>query len=308
MAVSALHPQAATSAKRDAPATPATPARLTSSYQLSALIGLLLAVAAGVGLFVPGIYKANTAFAAAAFRGTDLVSLVVALPVLAGSLWMARRGSRRALLVWLGVLAYVAYTYSYSFAIAWNRLFLVYVALLSLSVFTLVRALTALDATQLAAQFTDHTPVRTVSTFLWVIGGMLGVIELAQVVPALLAGDVPEVVVKSGHPTGVIYILDLGLVVPVMVLAGGWLRARRPWGYVAAAILLVKGIAVGLGLLSSNLFGYLDNGQTGGPLLGLWALIAVGSLLLLLRYLRAIHDQPLSPLANSPAEHGQERN
>jgi hypothetical protein len=307
MAVSALHPQAATSAKRDAPATPATPARLTSSYQLSALIGLLLAVAAGVGLFVPGIYKANTAFAAAAFRGTDLVSLVVALPVLAGSLWLARRGSRRALLVWLGVLAYVAYTYSYSFAIAWNRLFLVYVALLSLSVFTLVRALTALDATKLADQFTDHTPVRMVSTFLWVIGAMLGVMELAQVVPALLAGDVPEVVVKSGHPTGVIYILDLGLVVPVMLLAGGWLRARRPWGYVAAAILLVKGITVGLGLLSSNLFGYLDNGHTDGPLLGLWALIATGSLLMLLRYLRAIHDQPVRPLANSPAEHGQER-
>jgi hypothetical protein len=96
-------------------------------------------------------------------------------------------------------------------------------------------------------------------------------------------------------------------VVPLLLLAGRWLRARRPWGYVAAGILLVKGVAVGLGLLSSNLFGYLDSGHTDGPLLGLWALIATASLLMLLRYLRAMHDQPIGPLAN-PAEHGHERN
>jgi hypothetical protein len=307
MAVSAAHPHATTSAPRGAPAIPGTTTRLTSAFHASVLIGLLLAVATGVGLFVPGSYKADTAFAAAAFRGTDLVSLVVALPTLAGSLFLARRGSGRALLVWLGTLAYITYTYLYSFAIVWNQLFLVYVALLSLSGFTLVRALTALDANQLADQFTDRTPVRTVSTFLWVIGAILGLMELAQVVPALLTGDVPDIVVKTGHPTGIIYILDLGLVVPLLVLAGRWLRARRPWGYVAAGTLLVKGIAVGLGLLSSNLFAYLDNGHTDGPLLGLWALIATASLLMLLRYLRTMHDQPIGSLANS-AERGHERN
>jgi hypothetical protein len=255
------------------------------------LVGLLLAVAAGGGLFASGLYQGNTAFAATAFRGTDLVSLAVGLPVLAGSLWLASRGSLRALLVWLGALAYVAYTYLYTFAIAWNRLFLAYVALLSLSLFTLAHALTVLDATELAGRFSDRTPVRGVSTFLWVIGGMLGLMELAQVVPALLAGQVPDVVLKSGHPTGVIYTLDLGLVVPPMLLAGHWVRQRRPFGYVAAAILLVKGVTVGLGLLASNLFKYLDNGGTDGPLLGLWALIALGSLVVLLRYLRSMNPK-----------------
>jgi hypothetical protein len=126
-------------------------------------------------------------------------------------------------------------------------------------------------AGQHADQFTDHTPVRTVSASLWVIGAMLGVMELAEVVPAFVAGGVPDVVVKTGHLTGVICLLDLGLVVPLLPLAGVGLRARRPWGYVAAAILLVKGVTVGLGLLASNLFGYLDNSQTDGLPLGLWA-------------------------------------
>ena len=279
-------------ADRDATAAPTPPARLTACYRASALLGALLAIAAGLGLFVPGLYKSNTAFAAAAFRGTDLVSLAVALPVLAGSLWLASRGSRRALLVWLGALAYVAYTYLYTFAIAWNRLFLVYVALLSLSLFTLVRALVALDPEELAGGFTDRTPVRGVGAFLWGIGGALGLMELGQVVPALIAGDLPDVVLKTGHPTGVVYILDLGLVVPLMLLAGRWVRQRRPFGYVAAAILLVKGVTVGLALLASNLLGYLDSGPTDGPLVGLWVLIAVGSLLVLVRYLRSMHDRP----------------
>jgi hypothetical protein len=291
--------------KRGAATSPTRQAGVRSCYRASALIGLLLAVAAAVGLLVPGLYKSNTAFAAAAFRGTDLVSLAVALPVLVGSLWLTSRGSRRALLVWLGALAYVAYTYLYTFAIAWNRLFLVYVALLSLSVFTLVRALVALDAEELADRFGDRTPVRGVSTFLWVVGGMLGLMELAQVVPALLAGRVPDVVLETGHPTGVIYVLDLGLVVPLMLLAGRWLRQRRPFGYVAAAILLVKGVTVGLALLSSDLFGYLDSGRTDGPLLGLWALIALGSLLVLVRFLQPLHDRAVG-LHTGPED--EERN
>jgi hypothetical protein len=43
-------------------------------------------------LFEPGIYYGNTAFAAA-FRGTDLVSLAVARPALAASALFARQGS-----------------------------------------------------------------------------------------------------------------------------------------------------------------------------------------------------------------------
>ena len=91
MAVRASHPHAATPVQPDAPVIPGTTSRLTPAFQASVLIGLLLVVAAGVGLFVPGSYKADTAFTAAAFRGTDLVSLVVALPTLAGSLFLARR-------------------------------------------------------------------------------------------------------------------------------------------------------------------------------------------------------------------------
>jgi hypothetical protein len=70
MAHSAPHRIPTLAGEQDGPSSPARRERLRACYQVSALVGLLLAVAAGMGLFVPGIYQDNTAFAAAAFRGT----------------------------------------------------------------------------------------------------------------------------------------------------------------------------------------------------------------------------------------------
>ena len=122
------------------------------------------------------------------------------------------------------------------------------------------------------------------------MGGFLGIIELGQVISANIAGTVPDFVTKTGHPTGVVYILDLGAVVPLMLFTGAWLRYRRPWGYVTAAILLVKGITVGLGLASANLYNYLDRRETDGPLPGLWIAIAAGSLLAEVLFLKTLRD------------------
>lgn len=260
---------------------------LTRCFRISFLIAAFLAVVAGVGLFAPGFYRDNS-FATAAFRGNDMTSLAVVLPVLVTSTVLAWRGSVRAQMVWLGTLGYVAYTYLYTFAIAYNRLFLLYVALLSLSLFTIVRALTTLDLGSIARQLPDRTSARRVQAFLWWVGGLLGLAELGQVVPSIVSGKVPEFVTKTGHPTGVVYIADLGLVVPLMILAGLWLRSNKPWAPVAAVILLVKGATVGLALLASNIFGYLADRQTDGPLIGLWLLIALGSVLVLVGYLRSM--------------------
>lgn len=119
---------------------------------------------------------------------------------------------------------------------------------------------------------------------------MLGLIELAQVVPTVFTGVVPEIITRTGHLTRVVYIADLGLVIPLMLLAGRWLRARRPWGFVAAAILLVKGVTEGLALLSSNVFLATGHIKGDGPLIALWALIAAGSLWMLVRYMRSMSE------------------
>jgi hypothetical protein len=62
-------------------------------------------VASVGGLFIDDQYRDN-AFAASAWLGTDLVTLVIAVPVLVAVLILSLRGSARAQLVWLGMLDY----------------------------------------------------------------------------------------------------------------------------------------------------------------------------------------------------------
>ena len=251
------------------------------------LLVVLLAIAAGSGLLLD-VYGDETAFARNAYQGADLVSVLLVVP-----LWLAlrsaRRGSVRALLLLLGGLGYVTYQYAYTFAYGWNRLFPVYLTLLALSAFTLAEMLIRLDVGEVAESLDRRAPVAVVARLLLVVGLGLGLMEGLQVVVALVTDDPPAIVAQTGHPTSPVHILDLGLVVPLMLLASRWLGRRRPWGLVAASVLLVKGAAVGLGLLAANAFAVLAGTTTDGPLNAVWVAIAACSAWALAVLLRHVH-------------------
>lgn len=122
---------------------------------LSAPIALLVAIAAGVGFLIEDLYR-DTPINAAQAVGQDLITLVVALPVLVISAILAVRGSRRAHLLWLGVLVYLVYTYlMYALAIKFNPLFLLYVALLGCSLYALIGGLATTDLARMKAHFSE---------------------------------------------------------------------------------------------------------------------------------------------------------
>ena len=58
---------------------------LMMAFRLSAVLAILLFVASTAGVFVPGLYR-DPPVTAAQMRGVDLVTLVVALPMLVTSL------------------------------------------------------------------------------------------------------------------------------------------------------------------------------------------------------------------------------
>src|SRR5687767_5503167 len=123
--------------------------------RLILLIGLLALVAAGAGLWWPadgapvsftshrgevvtlrgqGLYRYDTISMAAQEQAADLITLVLALPLLLVSTSLAFRGSLRGRLLLAGTLGYFLYTYaSMAFLASYNELFLVYVALFALS-------------------------------------------------------------------------------------------------------------------------------------------------------------------------------
>jgi hypothetical protein len=205
---------------------------------LTGPIAFLAAIAAGVGFFIADLYRDAPVNAAQAV-GQDLITLVVALPVLVVSAILALRGSRRAHLVWLGALGYLVYTYlMYAQAIQFNPLFLVYVALLGLSLYALIGGLATTDFAEIKARFSRGTPVKAVSIFLAVVAVLFYFIWLSEDIPALLAGEVPQGVIDGEAPTDIVHVLDMAWILPANVLTAIWLWRRRALGYALAGTLL----------------------------------------------------------------------
>lgn len=170
----------------------------------------------------------------------DVVILLVAVPVLAIGLWYTMRGSIRGRVVWLGALAYMAYMWaSIVGQVAFNQFFLGYVALFSLSLFTLVGGVVNTSARTLYRGLGENLPRSLYSGFLAFVAVGLASLWLSEIIPATLSGTAPLVIEELGPQAVHTYILDLGVVVPALSITAIWLWQDRTWGYVFTGVLLV---------------------------------------------------------------------
>jgi hypothetical protein len=223
---------------------------------------LLLAVMASLGgLCINGLYRDNS-FVTAAWYGNDLVTLTLAVPLLIVSLLYSMRNSARSQLVWIGVLDYMLYNYAfYLFGAEFNEFFLIYVVLFTLSMFAMIFGLSSLDVDGIRLRFNVRSPVRWISGYMVFVACGLSFVYIAQSLGFIMTGQLPPIVMATGHPTSVVFALDLSLLVPGLVLGAIWLWKRQPWGYVLAVALNVKGALYTLALA----IGSFTASRTGMP-------------------------------------------
>ena len=135
---------------------------MKTPYVLAAGLSALMLVQSVFGRLLQGQYR-DVEWIKATWFGNDWVTLVVAVPLLAVAVVLARRGSTRGLLLWLGMLGYAAYNYAYYLlGAALNAFFVLYVSALVLSVVTLILSLSRIDVAIVAASFRPQTPVRVI--------------------------------------------------------------------------------------------------------------------------------------------------
>ena len=269
-------------------AGPITP-QLRTVLRSSVPIAVGAVGASAAGLLWSGAYAAETAGWAAQGRGQDAVNLVV-YPVLLVLAWRAARGSLLALLAWAGLVLYSAYSYLlYAGWVHFGPLFPVYVATFGLSVFGLVGALGLVDPRRLRAAFRSSAPERGVGAVLAGLGVLFAALWLAEIVPPLLRGTVPSTLADAGLVSNPVWVLDLGVVLPAMVVAGVLLRRGRPLGHLLAVPLLVFGIAMGVAIVGMVVsLAVAGEARTIGPAIAMVAVVAVESaaLVALARHLR----------------------
>ena len=87
--------------------------KMKSSYLMTFIIVMLTLIAAAGGLFIDELYKDTNSFALNAWYANDIILLTVGLPLLIAALVLSIRGSLRGQLVWLGMLNFTIYNYSY---------------------------------------------------------------------------------------------------------------------------------------------------------------------------------------------------
>jgi hypothetical protein len=268
--------------------TPQTEAWLS----LTVAISVLLAIAAGGGLFINGLYRDNPAFVAQA-RGQDFVSLVVVLPALIITAFLAQRGSFRAWLLWLGGLVYLVYTYTVAaFDVKFNLLFLVYVGLLGCALYALIGGLVTVNMAGTRVHFTNKAPVKAVSIYLAALAVLFYFMWLSEIIPALVAGRVPQSIQDIGTPTNAVHVLDMAWILPAFGITAVSLWRKQALGCTLAGTLLSYAVFLILAILGMAIFMIREGHPVVVPQVMIFGTLLAVSLGLLVGYMRGINPPP----------------
>ena len=137
-----------------------------TAYRLTAVVTCVMMAQSSLGLLFSSQYR-DVDWIAATWLGNDLVTVLVALPMLAASVRLtSTRGSPRALLLWLGTLAYALYNYAYYlFGAALNAFFPLYLAAVITVALALIVLLSTMPPGAIARRFPSHTPVRLIGGY-----------------------------------------------------------------------------------------------------------------------------------------------
>jgi hypothetical protein len=213
---------------------------------LAAIATLLAAAAALAGLAVPGLYVDAPNWVQQA-QGTDLATLLLAVPILAVGLWTASRGSSAGRLAVVGGLLYLVYNYAiFSFSVAMNPLTAMHIAIFGLSLWSLILA--GRSAVEGAEAVTERLLRRAAGGLLVGVGGLFGLLWLTQIAAVATTGILPPDLVKAQISTNPVYALDLAFFLPLCAIAGIGL-VRRNSAAALAFVMLVWVPLMGAGVV-----------------------------------------------------------
>jgi hypothetical protein len=197
----------------------------TIANRLAAVATVLAAGAAIAGLAIRGLYVDAPNWVQQA-QGTDLATLLLAMPVLAGGLWTASRGSAAGRLAVVAGLLYLVYNYAiFAFSVAMNPLTAVHIAIFGAALWSLLLA--GRSAVDGADAVTGRLNQRAAGWLLIGVGVLFGLLWLGQIAATSISGILPPDLAKAGISSNPVYALDLAFFLPLCAIAGiGLLRGN----------------------------------------------------------------------------------
>jgi len=205
-----------------------------------------------------GPYRYDNAYKAIAFRSFDWVSLVIVFPLFLVALRFYQRGQLKGRLLLAALFTYLAYIYLIGFmGNAFNSLFLGWVALFSLGCFGLFQVVSEINLPVLTQQLSGRFPVKPVAVYMLAVAAILSAQYLAEIFGAYMAGNPPTSL--DHYTTLELAGLELGIMIPLHILAGLFLWRKNAWGYLLSTILAFAAAMVFIALSTSLLIPYFGS-------------------------------------------------
>lgn len=279
---------------------------------LSAAVALLAGAASGLGVFArgdgtfetvtsargeiyevatSGVYIGNARQVVAEGVGWDVFTLFVAVPLLLVGAALVARGSFRGHLLAAGMLGYFLYMYlEYSVTWVFGPLFGLFVAITAGSLLGLIGVGSLVAAGGLRGRFGNGYPRRAWAGLSIGMALLLGALWVARIVDGL-ATSIP---VLHGETTMTVQALDLGLVVPLLVVFAVVSLQRHPAGMAAAAAFAVTFVTMSAAIGAMMVSAWLVTGDLGSslPPIIVFAAASLVGVIVLARMFGAVSAEP----------------
>jgi len=199
-----------------------------------------------VKIFGSGIYAHDSYFKAPIFIGSDFTMLILVVPLMIIALMKEiRNRTLKSKLYLIAVNAVVLYyAMSIAFGIIYNSYHLLYIALFACSLFSLITLIIRLDTSALQNALSWKLPSKGISAFLIFSGISLFIAWLPDIVPTIISGtSLPLIEV---YTTEITYVLDMGIVSPLMFICLILLKKKNGIGSAILSIILTLCVIIGV--------------------------------------------------------------
>lgn len=207
-----------------------------------------------VKIFGNGIYAHDSYIKATSFIGADFTMLFLVVPMMVIALVseMKRRTIRSKLFLTSIIATVLYYAASIAFGVTYNSLHLAYIALFSCSLFALIILVKSISPVELRKIQKWTLPTKGVSVFLFFSGISLFVAWLPDIITSLMDGKSLSLI--EVYTTEITYVLDMGIICPLIFTCFYLLKKKDGLGDIVLAIILKACEIIGVMLLVSTLF------------------------------------------------------
>jgi len=225
-------------------------------------------------MIIDGIYKYNSKRMVAEGVGWDIFTLFIVLPCLLIVIPSLAKGSQKARLFTIGLLAYLFYQYfMYSLAWAFGPLFLLFILIYALCLWGIIWITGTVDIKELEKNLKKKFPIKSIIALSIFLGLLLSIMWLQRII-AGLKGDLNSAMLL-GQTTMVVQAMDLGLLVPLSIYNAYLLWKKKTLGYFISSIIVIKAVAMAGAICAMVIMAWITEKQQQIAPLAIFSIVGI---------------------------------